>query len=185
MKRVHRPSALRQEPHISGLFAALCVGAYALLLVDLYATDQLGRSWAVLLVGAVVVLLGSLGFPAIEHRRNRRLTAAYFAVQLPLGAAIFATSTLGGTFVLLVVVAQSVLVLPPWGTLLIGAPLPLLLAGHSFASCSSCCCLCCSPSLQVSALPPTRCGRLSMSHNQRSRHPCRHCHDPTRPSVRP
>jgi signal transduction histidine kinase len=129
MKRVHRPSLLQRVPHLSGLFAALFLGAYALLLVDRYAFGQLGRSWATLLIGAVVVLLGSLGFPAVERRNNRRLTAAYFAVQLPLGAVIFATSTLGGTFLLLVVVAQSVRVLPPWGTLLIGAPLPLLHVG--------------------------------------------------------
>mgnify|MGYP002381836119 CR=1 FL=1 len=129
MKRVSRPSLLQRVPHVSGLFAALFVGAYALLLVDLYAAGQLGRSWAVLLIGTLVVLLGTLGFPAIERRGSRPLIAAYFALQLPLGAAIFATSTLGSTFLLLVVVAQSVRVLPPWGTLLIGAPLPLLHVG--------------------------------------------------------
>ena len=117
MKRVHRPSLLRRAPHVSGLFAALFLGAYALLLVDLYSTDQLGRSWIVLMLGALVVLLGTLGFPAVEWRSNRGLTAVYFALQLPLGAAIFATSTLGGTFLLLVVVGQSVRVLPPSRTI--------------------------------------------------------------------
>jgi signal transduction histidine kinase len=129
MKRMHRPSLLRRIPHISGLFAALLLGAYALLLVDLYVAGQLERSWTVLVIATLVVLLGTLGFPAVERRNNRRLTAAYFALQLPLGAAIFAASTLGGIFLLLVVVGQSVRVLPPWGTLLIGAPLPLLHAG--------------------------------------------------------
>jgi signal transduction histidine kinase len=43
--------------------------------------------------------------------------------------AIFAGSVLGGTFLLLVIVGQSVRVLPPWVTLLIGAPLPLLHLG--------------------------------------------------------
>jgi signal transduction histidine kinase len=129
MKCVHRPSLLRIEPYVSGLFAALFLGAYALVLVDRYADGQLGHSSTVLLVGALVVLLGTLGFPAVERRSNRRLTAAYCALQLPLGAAVFATSTLGGTFLLLVVIGQSVRVLPPWGTLLIGAPLPLLHAG--------------------------------------------------------
>jgi signal transduction histidine kinase len=129
MKRVHRPSPLWRASHVSGLFAALFLGAYALVLVDLYAAGLLAHSWTVLLIGALVVLLGILGFPAVERRSNRPLTAAYFAVQLLLGAAVFATSTLGGTFLLLVVVGQSVRVLPTWGTLLIGAPLPLLHAG--------------------------------------------------------
>jgi signal transduction histidine kinase len=126
MKRVHRPSLLRGIPQVSGLFAALFLGAYALLLVDLYATSQLGRSWAVLTLGALIVLLGTLGFTAVERRSSWRLTATYFALQLLLGVVIFDRNTLGGTFLLLVVVGQSVRVLPPWGTLLIGAPLPLL-----------------------------------------------------------
>jgi signal transduction histidine kinase len=129
MKRMHRLSPLRSELHLSGLFAGLFLGAYALLLVDLYVAGQLERSWAVLVIATLVVILGTLGFPTVERRNNRGLTAAYFALQLPLGAAIFSTSTLGGTFLLLVVVGQSVGVLPPWGTLLIGAPLPLLHVG--------------------------------------------------------
>jgi signal transduction histidine kinase len=104
-------------------------GSYALLFVDRYAAGQLASDWIVPLLGALVVLLGTLGFPAVERRGSRWLTAAYFAIQLPLGAAIFAGSVLGGTFLLLVIVGQSVRVLPPWGTLLIGAPLPLLHLG--------------------------------------------------------
>jgi signal transduction histidine kinase len=129
MKRVYRLLLLRLIPHVGGLFAALFLGAYALVLVDLYAASPLGRSWAVLFIGALVVFLGTFGFPAVERRGDRRLTAAYFTLQLLLGASIFGTSTLGGTFLLLVVVGQSVRVLPTWGTLLIGAPLPLLHAG--------------------------------------------------------
>ena len=50
-------------------------------------------------------------------------------VQLPLGVALFGSSVLGSTFLLLVIVGQSVRVLPLWGTLLIGAPLPFLHVG--------------------------------------------------------
>jgi signal transduction histidine kinase len=113
----------------SRLFAAMFTGAYALLLVDHYTAGKLGSDWIVLLLGALVVVLGTLGFPVVERYRSRWLTATYFIVQLPLGAAIFAGSVLGGTFLLLVIVGQSVRVLPPWGTLLIGAPLPLLHLG--------------------------------------------------------
>jgi signal transduction histidine kinase len=108
-------------------------GAYALLLLDRYLAGALGSDWAVLLLGALVLLLGTFGFPAVERRASRWLTAAYFAVQLPLGAAIFGASVIGGTFLLLVIVGQSVRVLPPWGTLLIGAPLPLLHWGMDWA----------------------------------------------------
>jgi signal transduction histidine kinase len=100
-------------------------GAYALLLVDNYPDGE----WLVLLLGALVVALGVLGFPTIERRRNAWLTSAYFVLQLLLGVAIFGGSVLGGTFLLLVIVGQSVRVLPPWVTLLIGAPLPLLHLG--------------------------------------------------------
>lgn len=126
-----KPTPALQHPTRSAdrLFAGLFAGAYALLLVDLSVAGQLRQDWAVPLLGALVVLLGTLGFPAVERRR-RWLIWAYFAVQLPLGALIFDTgSVLGGTFLLLVIVGQSVRVLPPWGTLLIGAPLPLLHVG--------------------------------------------------------
>jgi signal transduction histidine kinase len=111
------------------LFPSLFAGAYALLLIDKYADGELGRAWATPLLGALMLLLGTLGFPLIERRGNRWLTLLYFAVQIPLGAAVFGGSVIGGTFLLLVVVGQSVRVLPPWGTLLIGAPLPFLHAG--------------------------------------------------------
>jgi signal transduction histidine kinase len=128
MNSEHRPASLPTARYAGWLFAALFAGAYALLLIDLYVGGQIERAWAVPLLGALVVLLGIFGFPAVE-RRSRLLVYAYFAVQLLLGAAIFQSTMLGGTFLLLVIVGQSVRVLPPWGTLLIGAPLPLLHIG--------------------------------------------------------
>ena len=117
------------ERNISRLFVAMFVGAYALLVVDRYTVDQLGHAWDVLLLGALMVLMGALGFPIVERRRSRWLAIAYFAVQLLLGISLFHGSPLGGTFLLLVIVGQSVRVLPPWCTLLIGAPLPFLHVG--------------------------------------------------------
>lgn len=88
------------------LFGGLFLGAYALLLVDLAAAGQLAQDWATPLLGAIIVLLGTLAFPAVERRKSRWLTGAYFAVQLPLGVAIFGNSVLGSTFLLLVIVGQ-------------------------------------------------------------------------------
>src|SRR5262245_18319586 len=90
---------------------------------------MLEQAWSTLLLGAHVVLLGTLGFPLVERRGSRWLTIAYFVVQQLIGIAIFSGSILGGTFLLLVIVGQSVRVLPPWGTLLLGAPLPFLHIG--------------------------------------------------------
>jgi len=129
MHSEHTPSPLHRAPSANRLFGGLFLGAYALLLVDLAVAGQLAGDWATALLGALIVLLGTLAFPAVERRKRRWLSWAYFAVQLPLGVAIFASSVLGSTFLLLVIVGQSVRVLPLWGTLLIGVPLPFLHAG--------------------------------------------------------
>jgi DNA-binding CsgD family transcriptional regulator len=129
MQNEHKPSLPHPTRSANRLFAALFAGAYALLLVDRAVVGLLGHAWPVPLLGALIVLLGSLGFPAVERRRSRPLTCAYFAVQLALGVIIFHGSVIGATFLLLVIVGQSVRVLPPWATLLIGAPLPLLHVG--------------------------------------------------------
>jgi signal transduction histidine kinase len=129
MQSAQETSAL---PHsgISQRFAAVFVGAYALLLVDLALSGWLWHMWAAAAVGALVVLVGIFGFPAVERRRKPWLSWAYFAVQLPLGAAVFGLGgVIGATFLLLTVVGQSVRVLPPWATFAIGAPLPLLHLG--------------------------------------------------------
>jgi signal transduction histidine kinase len=128
MKSDHRPVSLPNMRSASGLFIVLFAGAYVLLLIDLYVSGQLGEAWVTALLGALVVLFGTIGFPVVE-RRSRPLAYAYFALQLLLGAVVFQASRLGGTFLLLVIVGQSVLVLPPWGTLLIGTPLPFLHVG--------------------------------------------------------
>ena len=57
-----RPTAHSIRRH----FAAMFAGAYVLLLIDSYADVD----WIVLLLGALVVALGVLGFPAVERQRN-------------------------------------------------------------------------------------------------------------------
>jgi signal transduction histidine kinase len=124
-----QPADAPLERNVSRLFAAMFIGAYALVLVDRYTAGQLGRSWVILLLGALMALLGALGFPIVERRHSRWLTITYFAVQLLLGVVLFHGTPLGGTFLLLAIVGQSARVLPPLATLLIGAPLPFLHVG--------------------------------------------------------
>src|SRR5262245_24116512 len=129
MRSQPTPSPVYSTHSANRLFGGLFIGAYALLLIDLAVAGQLALDWATPLLGALVVLLGTLAFPAVERRKSRWLIWAYFAVQLLLGVVIFANSVLGATFLLLVIVGQSVRVLPLWGTLLISVPLPFLHAG--------------------------------------------------------
>lgn len=108
------------------LFAGLFLAAYAMLLVDLLTRATLAAAWPVALPGVVYVLLGTFGFARVERKNRAWLTWLYFALMLSFGVGLFAASVLGGTFLLLVVAAQAVRVLPWWGFLLIGLPLPLL-----------------------------------------------------------
>jgi signal transduction histidine kinase len=116
---------------VGRLYGGLFLAAYALLLVDLLVGDGVA-AWPTLLLGTAYVLVGTLGFRAVTRAARPGLTYAYFALMLPLGAAVFAGSVTGGTFLLLVVAAQSMRVLPLLGTLLIGLPLPLLHAGMAW-----------------------------------------------------
>lgn len=114
------------------LFAGLFLAAYGLLLVDLLASGQAAGSWPALLAGAAYLLAGTLGFAAVKRAGRTALTYGYFALMVPLGAALFQSSTAGGAFLLLAVAAQSMRVLPPVAALLIGLPLPLLHVGMAW-----------------------------------------------------
>jgi signal transduction histidine kinase len=111
------------------LFAGLFVAAYALLIVDLLTEVELAVAWPALLLGAACIAAGTLGFARVERAGRAWLTYGYFVVMVPLGALIFSMSVTGGTFVLLVIAAQSIRVLPLAGSLLIGLALPLLHVG--------------------------------------------------------
>lgn len=126
----HSPPS--QADNANRLFAGLFAGSYALVLADLAIAGRLSQGWATIALGGLVVLLGTLAFPAVERGRRSWLSWGYFAVQIALGAAVFSGSIVGGTFLLLVIVGQSVRALPAWGTLLIGAPLPLLHLGMAW-----------------------------------------------------
>lgn len=132
MNREHRSSALPTPLHSRRFFAGLFLAAYAVLVVDVLTRMAFAHGWPTLLLGAAYVVTGTLGFARVERAAWPSLTSSYFALMVPLGAGLFARSPTGGTFPLLVVAAQSIRILPSWGVLLIGLPLPLLHATMSW-----------------------------------------------------
>jgi signal transduction histidine kinase len=116
------PAPLNSDRMFVGLFLA----AYGLLLVDLLLGQGLAVAWPKLLLGVAFVLVGTLGFERVRQVDRPALTHGYFALMVPMGASLFASSVTGGTFFLLVVAAQAIRVLSPAGAFLVGLPMPLL-----------------------------------------------------------
>ena len=87
---------------------------------------------------AVFSLLATLGYAWIDRqspRRRRWLAVGYVAVQLPLSFVVFGAGGLGVGAVLLqlVLVSQSVLLLPLWGAAVVVAAVPLVHLGMTLA----------------------------------------------------
>jgi signal transduction histidine kinase len=118
---------------IEPVFVLLFLAAYSLLLLGPGGVVRYSEPTLTLLLGFVYVLIGTLVFPIVERRGTRAPIAAYFAVQLPLGVAIFLTSgVIGGTFLLLLAVAQAARVLPLPAVVALSLPLPFLHLGMAW-----------------------------------------------------
>ncbi|MEU4746452.1 histidine kinase, partial [Actinosynnema sp. NPDC023658] len=110
--------------------------ALSILTVVAYVTLPIGsesfEQWLVptLLVGLVYGALAVFGFP-FAQRRGRAFAVAYVLVQLPLGFAVFVLSgaAVGGVLLLVVLVAQSVLLLPLPAAAAVAAVTPLIHVG--------------------------------------------------------
>ena len=111
--------------------AALTAIAFLTLVVGVVASDGAPVS---LLPGAAFVLFATVGFEWV-HRRNRpALAAGYVVVQLVLGYAAFVLShaATGAVLLLVVLVSQSVLLLPlPWVAVVVGV-VPLMHIGMAW-----------------------------------------------------
>ncbi len=88
--------------------------------------------------GLVFALLATVGFWWVdrhEPRTRRRLAVLYVAVQLPLSYLVFMTGStgVGATLLSLVLVSQSVLLLPLPGAVLVTAVVPLVHLGMPMA----------------------------------------------------
>ncbi|MFG3602479.1 sensor histidine kinase [Micromonospora chersina] len=111
--------------------AVLTVGAFLTLAIDVVGSG----GWAVpLLVAGAFVLLATLGFRWVSRYPGTWRAYAYAFVGLLLGYAVFGTSgaSVGGTLFFVVLVSQSVLLLPLPAVAVVVALVPLVHAGMSF-----------------------------------------------------
>lgn len=107
--------------------------ALSILTVVAYATLPLGSASfeqqlvPTLVVGLVYAALAVFGFRYVQ-RRGRAFAVAYVCVQVPLGFAVFALSgaAVGGVLLLVVLVSQSVLLLPLPAAAVVAAIVPLV-----------------------------------------------------------
>ncbi|WP_461118341.1 sensor histidine kinase [Saccharothrix stipae] len=107
--------------------------ALSILAVVAYLTLPLGSAnfeqslVPTLLVGLVYGALAIFGFPVVQ-RRGTAFAVAYVLVQLPLGFVLFALSgaAVGAVLLLVVLVAQSVLLLPLPAAAAVAAVIPLI-----------------------------------------------------------
>jgi signal transduction histidine kinase len=112
--------------------AALTVAAFLTLVIDIAGNH---RPAICLLPGAAFVLAATVGFTWVERRGVRWLAYAYILVLFALGGAVFALSnaSLGATLLLVVLVSQTVLLLPLWAVVVVVAIIPLFHVGMSFS----------------------------------------------------
>jgi signal transduction histidine kinase len=119
---------------VTRALAALTCGAFLTLVAEATVSDQ--PALAITLAAAYSVL-AVVGYGWVERQppsRRRRLAVAYVAVQLPLGYLVFGASGagVGGTLLLLVLVSQSVLLLPLPAAALVTAAVPLVHLGMAW-----------------------------------------------------
>ncbi|MGY1591784.1 sensor histidine kinase [Geodermatophilus sp. SYSU D00708] len=109
----------------------------ALLTVVVEATDDT-RPWLAVALGVTYAVHSLVAFPWLTRQpapRRYWLTAGHVCLQLPLGALLFgaAQAGVGATLLLLVLVSQSVLLLPLPGAAAVTAVVPLVHLGMGWA----------------------------------------------------
>jgi signal transduction histidine kinase len=115
---------------VTRALAVLTVGAFLTLVVGAAGSE---RPAATLALGAAFGLLATFGYAWVQRRR-RVLRYAYVAVQLVLGYALFGVSgaAVGSTLLLVVLVSQSVLLLPLPAVVVVVGLIPLMHVGMSW-----------------------------------------------------
>jgi signal transduction histidine kinase len=125
------------EPRPDGrrMVAALFAAAFLLLVVSVLAAGIPATGLPVLALGLVYVLLATVGFAWVERGSAPGRVVAYFAIQFLLGVAVFLLAhtfqgQTAGMFLLLLLVGQSVQVLPPPWAMVVCLPVGTVLMGH-------------------------------------------------------
>lgn len=110
--------------------AALTLGAFLTLVIGVVGA---GLPLVSLLIAAAFAVLATAGFRWVA-RRGRAVAYAYVAVQLALGYLVFGLSgaAVGATLLLVVLVSQSVLLLPLPAVAVVVALMPLIHIGMSW-----------------------------------------------------
>lgn len=106
---------------------ALTVAAYLTLFAG---ADDAHNPLAAVVLGGVYAAVAVFGFAWVQRRARTGLSVAYVIVQFHLGAVVFVLSgATGGILLLLILVSQSVLLLPLPAAIVIVAALPLVHLG--------------------------------------------------------
>lgn len=110
---------------------ALTIAAYVTLIAGV---DEAHSPVNGLVLGAVYVLIATVGFGWVERRARLGISVAYITGQLILGSVVFVLSggTVGGVLLLLILVSQSVVLLPLPGALIVVAMVPFVHLGMEF-----------------------------------------------------
>jgi signal transduction histidine kinase len=126
-------TAQHSDPVTRALLVLTC-GAFLTLLAEATAQNDPAAGIA---VAAVFTLLAVVGYGWIDRQPQplrRRLAWAYVAVQLPLGYLLFgaAGAEVGATLLLMILVSQSVLLLPLPAAAVVTALIPLVHVGMTW-----------------------------------------------------
>jgi signal transduction histidine kinase len=116
---------------VKRVLAALTAASFLTLAVGVAGSDSSPVS---LLPAAAFALLATVGFEWVHRQRHRGLAFGYVVVQFVLGYATFVTSgaSVGAILLLIVLVSQSVLLLPLHGVAVVVAVVPFVHAGMSW-----------------------------------------------------
>jgi signal transduction histidine kinase len=129
-------SAEQQSGPVTRALAVLTCGAFLTLVAEATVAEQ---PLLAITLGAVFAVLAVVGHGRLDRRpasRRRGPAVAYVTVQLVLGYLVFgaAGGGVGATLLLMVLVSQSVLLLPLPAAVLVTAAIPLFHVGMSWGA---------------------------------------------------
>jgi signal transduction histidine kinase len=127
-------SGAQQSGPVTRALIVLTCGAFLTLVAEATVADQPLVAITLAAVFSALAIGASGWIDRQASRRRRVLAVAYVAVQLPLGYLVFGASVagIGATLLLMVLVSQSVLLLPLPAAVLVTAAVPLVHVGMSW-----------------------------------------------------